>query len=68
MRESKTLRNESEPARTMSIPEAGRRFYGLSRGGSYRIAGTNAMPVIKLGRRLRRVSVAVMERIVGGDS
>ena len=50
--------------KTMSVPEAGERYFGLSRNGSYEAARRGDIPTIQVGRLLR-VSVAVMERIVG---
>ncbi len=49
--------------KTMSVPEAGKVYYGLSRNGSYEAARRGDIPTIQVGR-LKRVSVAVMERIV----
>ncbi len=49
--------------KTMSVPEAGERYFGLSRNGSYEAARRGDIPTIQVGR-LKRVSVAVMERIV----
>jgi hypothetical protein len=46
---------------TMSVPEAGRIYFGLSRNGSYDAAKRGDIPTIKVGR-LRRVPVRVMER------
>ena len=48
---------------TISVPEAGRRFYGLSRNGSYVAAGRGDIPTIKVGRLLR-VPVRAMERML----
>lgn len=49
--------------KTMSVPEAGRLYFGLSRNGSYQAVERREIPVIKVGRLLR-VPVAAMERIV----
>jgi hypothetical protein len=46
---------------TISVPEAGKRYFGLSRNGSYNAAARGDIPTIKVGRLLR-VSVRVMER------
>ncbi len=54
----------AEKPKTMSVPEAGERYFGLSRNGSYEAARRGDIPTIQVGR-LKRVSVAVMERIVG---
>ena len=57
-------KNRNENRKTMSLPEAGKIYYGLSRNGSYEAARRGDIPTISVGR-LKRVSVAVMERIVG---
>ena len=46
---------------TISVPEAGQRFFGLSRNGSYAAAGRGDIPTIKIGRLLR-VPVRALER------
>ena len=38
---------------TISVPEAGQRFLGLSRNGSYAAANRGDIPTIKIGRLLR---------------
>jgi hypothetical protein len=54
-----------DPAKcaTISVPEAGRAFFGLSRDGSYDAARRGEIPTIKVGRKLR-VPIAVMEEIL----
>jgi hypothetical protein len=46
---------------TISVPEAGARYYGLSRNASYDAAARGEIPTIKIGR-LKRVPVRAMER------
>ena len=48
---------------TISVPEAGRRFLGLSRNGSYAAASRGEIPVIRIGRLLR-VPVRALERML----
>jgi len=48
---------------TISVPEAGKRYYGLSRNGSYAAARRGEIPTIKVGR-LKRVPVRALERIL----
>jgi Helix-turn-helix domain len=48
---------------TISVPEAGRRYFGLSRNGSYDAAARGDIPTIKIGRLLR-VPVRALERIL----
>jgi hypothetical protein len=50
----------SDEILTMSVPAAGRRYYGLSRNGSYAAADRGEIPTIKVGR-LRRVPVRAMD-------
>jgi hypothetical protein len=51
----------SNEPKTISVEEAGRIYYGLSRGGSYDAAKRGEIPTIRVGRLLR-VPVAAMER------
>ena len=46
---------------TMSVPAAGKLYFGLGRNGSYAAAKRGEIPVIKVGSRLRAV-VAALER------
>jgi len=46
---------------TMSVPEAGKRYYGLSKNGSYDAARRGEIPTIAVGRLLR-VPVRAMEK------
>ena len=50
--------------KTISVPRAGKDYFGIGRDASYEAARRGDIPVIQVGR-LKRVSVAVMERIVG---
>jgi hypothetical protein len=45
---------------TLSVPEAGRRYFGLSRNGSYEAADRGDIPTIRIGR-LRRVPIRALE-------
>jgi hypothetical protein len=47
--------------KTLTVPEAGRRYYNLSRGGSYTAAARGDIPTIRIGRLLR-VPVIALER------
>lgn len=53
-------RSRSSDIRTISVPEAGKRYLGVSRNLAYKAASTGAIPTIRVGRLLR-VSVAAME-------
>jgi hypothetical protein len=46
---------------TMSVPAAGKRYYGLEREGSYAAAKRGDIPTVRVGRLLR-VPVRAMER------
>ena len=48
---------------TISVPEAGKRYFGLSRNGSYEAASRGDIPTIKIGRLLR-VPVRALERMI----
>ena len=52
-----------EPPKTLSVPEAGKKYFGLSRNGSYDAAERGDIPTIKVGRLLR-VPVRAMERML----
>ena len=50
-------------ALTISVPEAGKRYFGLSRNGAYAAAERGEIPTIKIGRLLR-VPVRALESIL----
>jgi hypothetical protein len=52
-----------EAAKTLSVPEAGKRYFGLSRGSSYAAAANGQIPTIRIGR-LIRVPVIAVERML----
>jgi hypothetical protein len=45
---------------TIAVPEAGRRYFGLSRNGSYAAAERGEIPAVRIGRLLR-VPVRAMD-------
>jgi hypothetical protein len=45
---------------TISVPEAGKRYFNLSRNGAYAAAVRGEIPTIKVGRLLR-VPIRAME-------
>ena len=55
----------TEP-KTLSVPDAGRKYFNLSRGSSYEAAKRGDIPTIKIGKLLR-VPVAAMERKLEAD-
>ena len=58
------MEQTAKTPKTISVPEAGEVYYGLSKNGSYEAARRGDIPTIRVGRLLR-VPVAVMERKVG---
>jgi hypothetical protein len=54
-----------EHCKTLSVPEAGRQYFDLSRNASYEAARRGDIPTIKIGRLLR-VPVAALERKLAG--
>lgn len=57
------MSDSKRECKTMSIPEAGALYFGLSRNGSYQAAERGDIPTIRVGRKLR-VPVAAMERLL----
>jgi hypothetical protein len=55
---------ENEPL-TLSVPEAGKKYFSLSRNAAYDAAARGEIPTVKVGRLLR-VPVRAMERILDG--
>jgi hypothetical protein len=53
----------TDSAKTISVPEAGKRYFGLSRGSSYAAAASGQIPTIRIGRILR-VPVIALERML----
>ena len=49
--------------KTISVPEAGRRYFDLCRGASYEAAKRGDIPTIRIGRLLR-VPVRALERML----
>jgi hypothetical protein len=47
----------------MTVPDAGRIYYGLSRNGSYEAAKRGDIPTIRIGKLLR-VPVKALERML----
>ena len=48
---------------TISVPEAGRRYFNIGRAASYAAASAGEIPVIRVGGLLR-VPVRAMERLL----
>ena len=48
---------------TITIPEAGKKYFGLCRNASYDAAARGEIPTVKIGRLLR-VPVRALERML----
>src|SRR5215472_16263727 len=55
--------NLSVAVKTMSVPECGRLYFGLSRNASYEAAKRGDIPTIRIGRLLRAVPAALDRRL-----
>jgi excisionase family DNA binding protein len=53
----------SEFPKTITVPEAGKEYFGLSRNGSYAAAERGEIPTIRIGRLLR-VPVRALEEML----
>jgi hypothetical protein len=54
---------KTEECQTISVPEAGSRYFGMSRAAAYLAAARGEIPTIRIGRLLR-VPVRTMERVL----
>jgi hypothetical protein len=57
------MSDEMQVPLTLSVPEAGERYFGLSRNAAYDAAKRGDIPVVKIGRLLR-VPVRALERML----
>ena len=48
---------------TLSVPEVGKKYFGLSRNGAYDAVKRGELPVIKIGRLLR-VPIRALEAML----
>jgi helix-turn-helix protein len=48
---------------TISVPEAGKKYFGLCRNAAYDAAARGEIPTIKIGRLLR-VPIRALERMI----
>ncbi|MCK1693828.1 helix-turn-helix domain-containing protein [Bradyrhizobium sp. 144] len=53
----------TDKALTISVPEAGQRYFGLSRNAAYAAAERGEIPTIKIGRLLK-VPVKALEQML----
>ena len=52
-----------ESPKTLSVPTAGKQYFGLAKNASYAAAARGEIPVIRIGGRLR-VPVVQLERML----
>ena len=57
------MMKDEEQCKTLDIPTAGKRYWGLSQNGSYVAAQRGDIPTIKIGGRFR-VPVIACERML----
>jgi excisionase family DNA binding protein len=57
------MTDETRPVFTLTVPEAGKRYFGLSRNAAYDAAARGEIPTIRIGRLLR-VPVRAMEQML----
>ena len=60
------MARKKDPPLTMSVPEAGERYFGISRNAAYRAAERGEIPTIRVGALLR-VPVVRMEKLLEGS-
>ena len=53
----------TDAEKTISVPEAGKRYFDLCRGASYEAAQRGDIPTIRIGRRIR-VPVRALEKML----
>jgi hypothetical protein len=53
----------SDQTLTITVPDAGKRYFGLSRNAAYAAASRGEIPTIRIGRLLR-VPVKALERML----
>jgi hypothetical protein len=54
---------DNQKRQTLSIPEAGDQYFGLSRAWSYLAAARGDIPYVKIGK-IKRVPVRALERML----
>jgi hypothetical protein len=53
----------SDETKTLDVPTAGEKYFGLSRGGSYAAAARGDIPTVRIGRKIR-VPIVALERML----
>jgi hypothetical protein len=52
-----------ERVKTLSVPQAGKQYFALSRGASYAAAARGEIPTVRIGRLLR-VPIKAMDALL----
>jgi hypothetical protein len=52
---------------TMSVPAAGRRYFGLGKYASYQAAEEGLIPYVRVGRLMRALPRKIESRLTGSD-
>jgi len=63
LRKDVAVTSEDDKPWTMPIPEAGKKYFNLSRNGSYDAAKRGVIPTIQIGR-LKRALVRPLEQML----
>ena len=56
----------SDQPKTISVAEAGKRYFGISRSAAYQAARNGEIPTIRIGK-LWRVPVVRLEKMLEGE-
>ncbi len=56
-------KGKSDPTKTLSVPEAGEKYFGLAPNAAYEAAKRGDIPTIKIGGKVRAV-VPAIERML----
>jgi hypothetical protein len=63
MEQMMTCDGTIQSPKTLTVPEAGKKYFDLSRGASYAAAARGDIPTVKIGRKLR-VPIIAVERML----
>jgi len=63
------IKQEAEPEKawTMSIPAAGKKYYGLGKFASYQAAEDGLIPYIQVGRFKKALPHKIEQQLAGDD-
>jgi hypothetical protein len=57
------INDVTDAPKTLSVPNAGRKYFDLGRGAAYAAAARGDIPTIRIGRKLR-VPIIAIERLL----